>query len=601
MAHLGEKLKFRQKITVPFKRFNAMAIENSLILKKLGEAIKLIPDLQFKYVGIFVFAFGLYTSVSCLIKNFGTTIAGHSMNTLYLGVICALIGGIISSSQKRLSNTIAESRILSLIVFRVLGIKSATVCGSGKNRGRGDVSFAAGIVLGLISEIISPLAALLALPITAIAVAVLCVPECGVVCVILAFPFLEMRELAMLCAFVAVAWLFKLMRGKRTLATSSLDIAALAFAMVILMGGLISVTPNESSLYAIYFICFMSAYFIVVNLIRTSEWFFRCIGALAFSFSLTVLAGAISTAASPGLADIPILVQLAGQVFGIVSLPSAFAQFIVLILPFFIIFAKEHHGTDAGLGLLILSLFSIFCLFFTRSRSGLVAASVGAIMLILLVSRHSIGYIAIAAVIFPFSSLFLPSSVIERISVFFNISEESTAYRTGLWSGVDRLLSQCFAGGIGVGETAFEKVFPIFSQTDISSNPTTKNLYTQITVSVGIGGLVVFAALLLILLRHFCHFYSYEHNGDGRRLRLYSAAGFAGICAFLVFGFAEYVLSDYRIMFAFWLVMGLTSSAIRTSVRERVSLPEPEGISLDIDIKKLRRTHNAITKDTKIS
>ena len=32
----GEKLKIRQRITVPFKRFNARAFENSLILRKTG-------------------------------------------------------------------------------------------------------------------------------------------------------------------------------------------------------------------------------------------------------------------------------------------------------------------------------------------------------------------------------------------------------------------------------------------------------------------------------------------------------------------------------------------------------------------------------------
>ena len=271
----GEKLKIRQRITVPFKRFNARAFENSLILRKNGEMFRKIPDVQFKYTGIFVFAFGLYTAISCLIKNFGAAIAGQSFYTLYLGVICAAIGGIISTSQKRLSETVAGSRILSFLIFRVLGIKPAAVSGTGKSRGRGDVSFVSGIVLGLISEITSPFAALLAIPVSALAFAVLAVPECGAVCVILAFPFLGMRQLALLCAFVTAAWLLKLMRGKRTVSTSSLDIAVLAFAAVMLAGGLVSVTREESMRYALYFICFMSGYFIAVNLIRTSEWFYR--------------------------------------------------------------------------------------------------------------------------------------------------------------------------------------------------------------------------------------------------------------------------------------------------------------------------------------
>ena len=594
----GEKLKIRQRVTVPFKRFNARAFESSFILRKSGEALHKIPDIQFKYVGIFVFAFGLYTAISCLIKNFGAAIAGQSFYTLYLGVVCAVIGGIMSTSQKTLAEAVTGSRILSFLIFRVLGIKPTAISGTGKSRGRGDVSFVSGIVLGLISEITSPVSALLAIPVLALAFAVLTVPECGAVCVILAFPFLGMRQLAILCAFVTAAWLLKLMRGKRTVATSSLDIAVLAFAAVMLIGGLVSVTPQESTRYALYFICFMSGYFIAVNLVRTSEWFYRCISALVFSFSLTVIAGGVSTVCSPGLADIPFLQTTAQRLAGIISSPSAFAQLTVLILPFLLICASRYRKTDAGLGLSLLSVLSVFCLFFTRSRGGWGSAVVGLAVLLLIVSRRSVGYIVAAAVIAPLVQVFLPPSVTAKISGFLSVSGESAAYRTGLWNGVDRLISQCFAGGIGVGESAFEKVFPLFSQTDISANPTTKNLYTQITVSVGVSGLIVFVAMLLIFLRHFCSFCASEADSDGKRLRLNAIAGFSGICAILAFGFTEYVLSDYRVLLAFWLVIGLTSSAIRISARERIHSPEPEGVSLDIDIKMLRRTRNAITKDT---
>lgn len=594
----GERLKIRQRITVPLKRFNAKAFENSLILRKLTEAIGKIPDIQFKYAGIFVFAFGLYTAVSCLIKNFGSAITGDSFYTLYLGMICAILGGIMSTSQKRLEEVVTDSRILSFLIFRVLGIKPAAIQGTGKLRGRGDASFISGILLGIISEISSPIAALLAIPALALAFAVLAVPECGAVCVILALPFLGMRRLALLCAFVAAAWLLKLMRGKRTIATSALDTAVLAFAAVILLGGLVSVTPEESTRYALYFICFMSGYFIAVNLIRTSEWFYRCIGALVFTFSLTVLLGAVSTVGSLGLADIPLITETAGKLSGIVSSPSAFAQLTVLLLPFLLVSASGHRKTDTGLGLSLIAILSVFCLFFTRSRGGWVAAIAGFVVLILLVSRRSFGFILAAAVISPLIRVFLPPTVTGRISDFLSVSGESAAYRTGLWSGVDRLMSQCFAGGIGAGETAFEKVFPLFSQTDISANPTTKNLYTQIIVSVGISGLAVFAAILLIFLRHFCSFCAAGTDDDGKRLKLNAAAGFSGICAILTFGFTEYVLADYRVLLAFWLITGLTSSAIRIAERERIHAPEPEGISLDLDIKTLRRARNAITKDT---
>lgn len=587
---ISERLRLKQRISIPFKRFMAKAFEKSFILGKLNRLLHQIPDLQIKAVGAFTFSFGLYISISYLIRRFAMNLPEAVFSELYLGIVCVAIGGAMSSSSKKISSAICESKILSFLLFSVLGIKKEAFRGSHRIYGRNDAAFLLGIAIGALSAFVSPFIIVCGLFLLILAYAILTVPECGVICIILALPFLRTTYIAILCAYVTACWLLKLMRGKRTLATNSLDISVLAFMTVIFFGGVISVTPAESMRTALLYICLMSGYFLAVNLIRTSEWFYRCVKALIFSLAVTTSIGVIEYAL--GLSpfkwlDTSLFSYIPGRAVSLFGNPNVLAEFIILTLPFLLVFRAASGKGDAAFGLSLLSVTAILCLIFTWSRGGWLAAIAGGIILLMLYSKKNVGFLIASLVIIPAVPAFLPSSVSERFLSSFSISDSSISYRTGIWNGVDRLLSECFAGGIGIGESAFRRIYPLFSLSTIEEAPHTHNLYTQIMVSVGITGLAVFIAVMLIFLRHFASYYS-SGKYDEKRLRLSSAAGFTGICAILIHGFTDYVWYNNRIFLLFWLILGLTSAAIRTGVRERV-YREPEGISLDLDIKKLSR------------
>ncbi len=585
---ISEALRLKQRVSIPFKRFTAKAVDHSFLLGKINGLLRQAPDLHIKNIGAFFFAFGLYVSVSYLIRRFALNLPGASFRELYLGIVCAAAGGAMTSSSRRLADALRDSRILSFLLFTVLGLKKTAFRGSQRSCGRSDAAFLIGIAVGALSAFVSPFSILAGIGLLILGYAILVVPECGVVCLFLVFPFLSTGYIALLSAYVTVCWLLKLARGKRVFSMNPLDVAVLAFMGVIFLGGLISVSPDDSMREAAVCLILMTGYFLTVNLIRTSEWFERCIRALVFSLSVTVLFAAAEFVLLklPGFPSgaIP---RLPSGMLSPIADPVGFADLLILAVPFLSVFLITARKGDTGFGLTILTLLSLLCLLLTRSRGGWVAALIGGMLFLLLYSKKAVSLLLVLLLLLPVIPVFFPSSAAERLGQALALSDSGLAFRTAIADGTDKLLSECLIGGIGVGDTVFRRVFPLFAPHIAEEAAHTYNLYTRITVSLGITGLIVFALFFLVFLRHFASCYAAGRK-DERRLRLSAAAGFSGIAALLAHGLVDYVWYNNRIFLLFWLVVGLTSAAIRTGVRERVT-QEPEGLSLELDIGSLKR------------
>ena len=584
---VSRKLRFKQRAYIPFKRFMAKNVEKSFIIRKIDTNLKKVPNTYLKTLGTFIFSFGLFVSISFLVKKFAFSLSDTNIFQLYLGIVFAFLGGIITSSSKKISEAINESKILSFLLFSVLGLKKLPVSHDSKHTGRGNIAFLIGIAVGMLTFIVSPYFILLAFLFIILGYLILKTPECGVVCIFLTLPFLSTVNVSVLCAFVTFSWLLKLIRGKRTLSMNALDLSVLTFAAVIFLGGIISVTPDESLKLALLYLCLMSGYFLTVNLIKTSAWLFRCIKALIFSLSITAFIGVFQYLL--GLAphawlDNTVFSFIPARTVSLFENPNVLAEFIVLTIPFVVVCVVGSNKGNVKFGFATLFAISLLCLIFTWSRGGWIAAIFGGMVLLLLYSKKTLALLFASLFFLPFAPMFLPSAISQRLLSSFSNFDSSINYRMGIWSGVDKMISDCFASGIGIGESAFRKVYPLYSLQAIENAPHAHNLYSQIIVSVGILGLILFIAVLLVFIRHFASYYSHA-TGDDRRLKLSSVAGFSGVIAFLVQGFTDYVWYNNRIFLLFWLMLGITSAAIRTGEKERI-YREPEGISIDLKIEK---------------
>ena len=114
--------------------------------------------------------------------------------------------------------------------------------------------------------------------------------------------------------------------------------------------------------------------------------------------------------------------------------------------------------------------------------------------------------------------------------------------------------------GIGVGESAFDRIYPYYSFAGIEKAPHAHNLFLQLFIEVGIFGFIVFLALLICL---FQSGFSLAKHGADKEVRLIGCGALCGVLAALVQGMTDYVWYNYRVFFVFWLLIGFVAAARR--------------------------------------
>ena len=113
---------------------------------------------------------------------------------------------------------------------------------------------------------------------------------------------------------------------------------------------------------------------------------------------------------------------------------------------------------------------------------------------------------------------------------------------------------------------AFAEAYGDFALSGIESAPHAHNLFLQITIELGIAGLLVFSILILMLVRSSFSFFR------KRSLRHFSSVSgllcLSALMALLLNGMTEYVWYDNRIYLLFWLVAGLITAIRRIGLHK---------------------------------
>lgn len=137
--------------------------------------------------------------------------------------------------------------------------------------------------------------------------------------------------------------------------------------------------------------------------------------------------------------------------------------------------------------------------------------------------------------------------------------------------------------GIGVGQSAFEEVYPDYALSGIESAPHAHSLFAQILTELGIFGLVVFLLLLLMLFRS--AFTLFDRKGMKNKYSHATLALCCGVFALLVNGLTDYIWYNYRIYLCFWIMIGLITAVRRRSAYDDfVFTGDPYAFDLDITV-----------------
>ena len=588
LCFLSDTVRFRDRVAVPLKRFFLKQIGESFLLQKTKAYLRSLPAIRIRAVGYYFLSFGLVSLSSYLVRRYALADEKTDLTLLLLGVSVTVVSLPLLFSGKSISHSLTESPFCRFLLFSVMGIRPDALCTDENRRGSSPVAVVFGIGLGLIGAFSSPLPAFL-LPFGLIGViAVLSQPEIGVFLLFLALPFLSTMMVAALLILTMVSTFCKVIQGKRFLTLLPSDIAVFFFALLLILGGVISVSPGASIKPALLYTCLLLGYFLVCNLIRTPEWLVRCLSGLLLSGTFVSLLGIFEYYFGTQLVtwtDQAMFGDIGSRVISTFGNPNVLGEFLILLFPIAFVYLLCLRGASSRFVAFLMCGAIGLCLIFTWSRGAWLGLLFGMVLFFLIYSRKTLAALLLGCLGVPFLPLVLPDSIVKRFTSIGNLRDTSTAYRVNIWKGAMNLVSDVLPHGIGIGQGAFSDVYVSYSLAGIEAAPHAHNLYLQILIEIGLTGLLVF---LLILFLHARETLSFCRDVETLPLsyRLLNAAGFCGIVSMLVQGMTDYVWYNYRIFCLFWLILGLMS-ALRRVARSEFTVTPPTGPYVELPIGEL--------------
>lgn len=519
---------------------------------------------QLNTLGILGFSFGFYSLAILLLRKYAFYTQDVSYASLMTSVILVIVSSILLFSKRTLISAINESYTLNFIFFDFLAMRKISSDDTERVSHFSSASAVLlGILFGALALVIEPYKILIGIFIIIALALIINSPEAGVIILFLALPFTPTMVLAGLVIITAFSVFLKVIRRKRLIKMAPIDIFAVAFGAFVISGGIISVDMMSSLPKMLVFICFMSMYFIIKNIIRSEQLALCCVrgltvgavGVSAFGI-FQYFFGSVSTIWQ----DTEMFSDIRGRAVSTFENPNVLGEYLILAAPviFAMCVAAKHPRTR-------FRYFSAFllccaCLVLTWSR-GAWLGFIAAAFLFLVLSSHKVFACALLGV--PAAclgaSFFIDTSVINRLLSIGNTADSSTLYRFNIWRGTLQMLSDTWLYGIGIGTEAFSSVYPRYSLAGTEVAPHSHSLYLQIISEMGVFALTVF---ILFCFTFIGMSLSTLKNTSVKKLKFILLGLFCGVCAFLIQGFTDYVWYNYRIFLLFWAIVGLCSALV---------------------------------------
>ena len=584
----------RIKTTRSLRRTFAKAVENSTMLALARRLAGYLLTCRLSFYGILLFAFGVYTAILYPLHMLIPSI--HATFThLVVGTAVAVTSIALLFVSESLASALERSRLLHRFFFHILGLHPGELPVLAKKKPVGSLTFGflLGVLGGVATLVIPPLTLILGVVILLTLILILITPELGLLLTFFFTPYAPTMVMAALVGYTFLCYLLKLVLYKRTFRFELMDFSVFAFMLALLFGGLVSVSMSTSIKSVLVFLCFMLGYFLATNLVRTKEWFDRCAGALMLSATGVALYGIlqyVSGAASSTWHDLDMFSTIDGRVTSTLANPNVLAEYLVMVLPFVAAYFLADRRAKGKLWLMFSGASLLICLVLTYSRGGWLGFLFAAVIFLLIYHRRSLYLFFVGIAALPFIITLLPASIVQRFASIGNLGDSSTSYRVYIWRAVLRMIGDNPLFGIGVGEGAFAKVYPLYTLSGIEDAPHSHNLFLQITLELGLIGLFIFLALLFFFAQYICTVLKKAPNAGGR---IIPAAGFCGILGVLVHGMTDYVWYNYRVFLMFWLIIGLCCSYRSFEAQQAKGRIEDDLYHASLDLSAGGSSHGA--------
>ena len=566
--------KKNKKLIRRIREYLSGGFENSLILKWIRQRVCSLAFIPLKSYGTFFFSFGIYTVLVYFTKLLLPVMGKANADYLFVGIAVCILAVPMSVSKLTLAKAVQSGRMTGAIFVDAFGYRNESFEGAlNKRNKRGGTSVLLGIVAGVFTFIVNPIVILLAFALCVAVVLIMYAPEIGVLICLFGLPFFSFLEyptvaLIVLVLITIASYLIKLIRGKRIFKVELIDFSVIVFLILTYFSGAISVGGRDSLLSAIVACVLGCVYFLVVNLIRTEKWLKRCLVAIVSAGSIVSFIGVLEYVlglSTNAWLDVDYFTDIYGRATSLFENPNYLAAYLAVVFPFALYQMVSCKSRRSRLLCIISCIMIALCTVFTWSRAAWLAVIICTIAFFLFYSRKTMRAIFAAIITIPFLPFVLPENIVKRFTSIGNIADSSTLYRVYTWKGCAEMLKEYLWGGIGYGNAAFAELYPVYAYAGIESAVHSHNLYLQILISMGLGGLLCFGLIMFFYLQKS---FEYSKAATSRESYLFVIASVFAVCALLIMGMFDYVWYNQRIFFMFWAALALGIACIRIGKRQ---------------------------------
>ncbi len=291
----------------------------------------------------------------------------------------------------------------------------------------------------------------------------------------------------------------------------------------------------------------------MVNSIKSKNVFNALVTVLVFSATVVALYGLYQYVVGVEIDDAWLDVEnnpdVRVRVYSVFHNPNILAEYLIMIIPLSVSLFWYTKKISKKIVFLGTTLIMILAMLMTLSRGSWVGFAFSALVFILLLEKR------LLLLVVPISLgavYFLPQSILNRIMSIGNFADSSIAYRFTMWEITMDIIRDYPIAGVGFGHLPFKQIFETYIRTMPIYH--SHNTYLQTAVEMGIPGLLVFLFLLFILFKYGI---LKLVKSEDRYIRILSAGALSSLGGVLTHGMAENVLYLPRIIFTFWIIVGL--------------------------------------------
>ena len=538
------------------KRYTALIYERSFLLNHLRNMSTRLLTAKLNTFGLFFFSYGFYLIIIQVIREYSEWSGTFLLRELIVGCICIVSGFCMLLSKVSLASAVYDSVFLRWLLFDCLGFSVIGLAEAARSEVKSgfNMSLIFGMVFGFLSMFIEPLLIFFAVILFALLFTIFSSPESGVITIFFILPFVHTTQLCVVICLIFFSYILKAICGRRLFRLHVIDFAVLGFLCFLIFGGLLTI-DGSSFWKMLLMVCFMGMYFVVKNIISSPAMVKRCLYAMVCSSGIVSVYGVYQNyfgTLSTKWHDNEMFSEIKGRVVSMFDNPNVLGEFLILVFPILLALMATSKKSYERLILFAVSLMNCWCLLFTWSRGAWIGCIIATVLFLCVSSKYffTCGLLSLP-IVGMFVHLKQDSAVLTRLTSF---GDSSTSYRISIWKGVLRMLEDIGFYGVGIGEGAFQKIYPIYSLEGIEAAPHAHNLYLQIAVEMGVFALIVFLVFIFLYAQFS---FSFCKSALNRSNKLICLGIFSGVLAVLVQGMTDYVWYNYRIFLLFWMVVGL--------------------------------------------